>query len=96
MSLELQFDFRIAYSMLERAILQLIQDRDEVQLWYTTIWGRFPPKIVLGLWYSLSENCGRGWVCGDQNLKDVVVVGVGVVIYGKICIMVFTFQKCFV
>ena len=65
-----------------------ILDRDErkivAQLWRTTIWGRFSPKIVLWLWCSLSKNCGRGWGCGGQNLKIVVVVGVVVVIFGKI------------
>ena len=46
----------------------------------------FVPKIVLWLllWCSLSENCGRGWGCGGKNLKIVVVVGVGVVVFGKI------------
>ena len=47
-----------------------IQSRDErnivAQLWKTTIWGYFFPKIVLWLWLwcSLSENCGRGCGCG--------------------------------
>ena len=54
------------------------------QLWRTTIWGCFSPNIVLWLWYSLSENCVRGWGCGGKNLKIVVVVGVGVVVFGKI------------
>ena len=47
------------------------------QLWRTTIRGCFSPKVVLWLWCSLSENCGRGWGCGGKNLKIVVVVEVG-------------------
>ena len=66
----------------------LVRDERKIvaQLWRTTIWGRFPPNIVLwlGLWCSLSKNCGRGWGCGGKNLKIVVVVGVGVVVFGKI------------
>ena len=36
---------------------------------------------------SLSKNCGRGWDCGCQNLKIVVEVVVGVVIFGKIVLL---------
>ena len=67
-----------------------IESRDErkivAQLWKTTIWGCFCQKIVLwlGLWCSLSKNVGSGWGCGGKNLKIVVVVRVGVVVFGKI------------
>ena len=47
-------------------------------------WSFFSHEIVLLLWCSLSKNCGRGWGCAGQNLRIVVVVGVVVVIFGKI------------
>ena len=46
--------------------------------------GLVSPKVVLWSWCSLSKNFGKDWGCGGQNLKTVVVVGVGVVIFGKI------------
>ena len=41
--------------------------------------GAAPLPIVLWLWLwcFLTENCGRDWGCGAQNLQIVVVVEVG-------------------
>ena len=84
-----------------KALMNAILIRDErkivAQLWRTTIWGCFFPKIVLWLllWCSLSENCGRGWGCGGKNLKIVVVVGVGVVVFGKIVLWLWLWCSLF-
>ena len=77
--------------------LQSHRSRDErkivAQLWKTIIWGAFCQKIVL--WCSLSENCGRGWGCGGKYLKIVVVVGVGVLVFGKIVLLLWLWCSLF-